>query len=219
MKRALILKLALTAIFATASMHSQASVVWDWSPGAVGTVIEDTQLNISPLQYFAEKVSFQQSTHINGMDIYSYFGWAQLGMPVKITIWNDNAGQPGSLAAQFSTSLSEVDTVGAVSINRRSHADFAGFNMDAGVAYWIGMAGDGALLGQTVLRNVPGGDGKMAYFRNDSFFGVQDFDGDMAFRLYGDPAEGNTVPEPGGLLLITLGAVVLGAQRRIRLSK
>lgn len=214
MKRNFISKLILMAIFATASMHSRASIVWDWSPEAVGTVLEDTQLNMAPLQYFAEKVSFQHSTHINGMDIYSYFGWAQLGMPVKVSIWNDNAGQPGSLAAQFTTALSAVDTDGSVFINRRSHADFAGFNMNAGDTYWIGMAGDSVLLGQTVLKNVPGGDGKMAYFRNNSFYELQDFGGDMAFRLYGEPVEGNTVPEPGTLLLFTLGAVALSTRRR-----
>lgn len=215
MKRNVISKLIFMAIFATTSIQSQASVVWDWSPRAAGTgIASDHWSNWYSSQHFAEKVSFQRSMHIDGMDIYSYSGATKLGLPVKITIWNDNAGQPGSMAAQFTTSLSAVDTVGAVSTNQRSYADFVGFDMAAGLTYWIGMAGDGVGLAQTGLKGVAGGDGTMAYFSKNSFNGLPYYLGDMAFRLHGDPVQGNTVPEPGTLLLLTLGAAVLRARQQ-----
>ena len=189
------------------------SIVWDWSPLATGgTVTNNFWTNRNPGQHFGEVVSFPETMLIDGIDIYGGTTYGEVGSPVVVTVWQDSAGTPGGVLAQFNTTISAIDSVEASAGNHRMHADFAGIDMLANVDYWIGMAGDNSLgvtLVQTGLSGVPGGDGKVARFDGGDTFSTFATDvQDMSFRLYG------TIPEPATIALFGIGLAGLGFSRR-----
>ena len=191
-------------------------IVWDWSPATTGaTVTSDYWSNNFNGQHFADMVLFGSGMSVDGIDIYMSPNYPSLSQTVKITIWADAAGQPGAVAAQYSSLVSIIDTSGAAGDNVRVHADFTPFLMGANTPYWIGMAGDGTTMTQTGLSGVNEGDSRMAQFNDgDSFsYFTGTSVGDMAFRLNGTPTQ--TVPDPGSsLLLLLLGLAGLRACRK-----
>jgi len=215
--KALINCLTVAALGMGALPAFASSVVWDWSPATTGaTITSDGWTNQYPGQHFGEMVSFGADTTIDGMDIYSSDGFGVAGSPAKITVWADNAGAPAAILAQFSVSLSAVDSLGASAGETRKHADFGGFTMLANTNYWIGMAGDGLDLTQTGLQGVSGGDSKMAQFGS---FGTFDFFtgpdvGDMAFRLYGNAPASTPEPSTLSLALLSLGGIYLNRRKQ-----
>ncbi|WP_295953863.1 hypothetical protein [Rhodoferax sp.] len=113
--RKLALTLAAVATLAFSTVAS-ASVVLDWNPVTTGgTVTNDTFSNYRPGQYFAESVQFGSAQAINGIDIFSASTYNALGKAVVVSIWANAAGSPGALAAQFLTTITAVDSVGAYS--------------------------------------------------------------------------------------------------------
>lgn len=212
---------SLASILAAGALASSAAaspIVVDWSPQALGgTVSNNAYMNRTGSQHFAEAVSFDTTTLVDGMDIYSGGRYGALGTLVDITIWADNGGRPGELLGRFGSSLSAIDGDGASSGNLRKHADFAGFTMAADVLYWVGMAGQTAELAQAALRAAEGGDGRMAQFTGMGGFLGDSKAGDMAFRLYGNAMGRAAMPEPGSLALFGLaGAAFLMVSRRSR---
>lgn len=204
-----------TLVFGVAAAQA-APIVWDWSPSATGaTVTNDNWSNTFGSQYFGERVQFASSTVVSGMDIYMNTGFGVVGNAVKVSIWADaGGGVPGALLDSISTVVSEVDLDGAIGSNHRVHADFSGFTMSGSLGYLIGMAGDGISLTQTGLMGVAGGDGQVARFGGAGFVTMASDVQDMAFRLYGSPA--NAVPEPGALALTGLSLALMGFARRRR---
>jgi len=180
-------------------------VVWDLSPATTGgTVSSNSWSNERPGQHFAEWVNIPTATAISGIDIYLATGSGGVGSPVVITIWNDAGGLPGTVAAQYFTTVNADDLEGASAGNHRLHADFPPFLLQASVVYWIGMAGDNVNLVQTGLLGVgPPGDSRMAQFSSDDTFSyfTQTSVGDMAFRLFGQPvtATGTLAFNPRGV--------------------
>ena len=192
---------------------SYASIIWDYSPGTTGgTVTSDYWSNNYNSQSFAEAVSFTSNTTVGGIDIYSG-RFNNLGDSVTVRLWSDNAGHPGILLDKIITTLSIIDTDGAVVGEYRNHADITPLTLTAGTTYWIGMTGSGNNeINQTGLYGVSGGDGQMAQFNGgDTFSYFATVTGDMAFRLEDTT---NPVPEPTTMLLLGLGLIGLAGGRR-----
>jgi hypothetical protein len=131
-----------------------------------------------------------------------------------VTIWNDNAGQPG--------------TVNVFSYHQGTDGEtflgtFGGFPtyiywffppdwlVDANVQYWLSVVPDLGFPPQWGWSSGTGGDG----ISFQDFFGVRSqLAADMAFALDGHQLGGVTTPEPGTLIM--LGTGVLGLAGAIR---
>jgi hypothetical protein len=193
---------------------SYASIIWDYSPATTGgEVSADDWINNYNMQSFAEAVSFASDTTVGGIDIYSTSSYGYIGESVTVRLWSDSTGQPGTLLNTIVTTITAIDTDGAVGNNNRKHADITPLTLTAGTTYWIGMTGTGENhINQTGLFGVSGGDGKMAQFNgSDTFSYFTDVTGDMAFRLEDTT---NAVPEPTTMLLLGFGLMGLAGVRR-----
>jgi hypothetical protein len=209
----------LTFVLAPAAEASP--IVWDYSPSATGATSltpasngGTVWVNQAGNQNFAERVIFSGPMLIDGMSIYTGAGFVNLGESVTIRLYSDVGGAPGSLLAQFTTTLSAIDTNGNGGFGAnivQAHADFVNPQLlNANTAYWIGMSGTASEIGLVGLGGVTPGNGAMGFFNGTTYLGQAGI-GDMAFRLNGVPA-----PEPSTLAL--LGFLTVGAvcRRRFR---
>ena len=207
------------AVLATCNV-GQAAILVDQSPGTWGLTTGSDLTNSQNGFSYADKFSLSSGTQLTGVDIFSSDSYGIAGSAVLIRIWNDIAGQPGSIIQQFNAVISVVDSESAGSETGvvRKHAAFA-YAASAGT-YWIGMTGLGNIeIGQRsfpLSANItPDGDGQMAAF--DGTLGPQGFfPGDMAFRLHGDLVTAVATPEPASLAMWGLGSLgcALAAYRR-----
>jgi hypothetical protein len=209
-------KLLAAIAFAIVPFPALASqIVLDNSPEKVGArIYSDTFMNIFGVswpQYFAQRFSFNRSTVLDGMDIYSSPFYGKVGSAALVTVWADNDGVPGSALQQFDTEISEIDSDGAVSGNNRKHADFTHFIAQAGVTYWIGLAGNKVELTQTVMDN---GGSDVLYYAFPNPWLKSSNNAQLAYRLYGSDNPAASVPEPASLALFGLGAAGLVSLRR-----
>lgn len=107
-------KLLCVAALAVSVPALASLVVLDHSPQATGaSVVTDLYGNIYGSQFFAGKFSLGGNVALNGMDIYSGSGWGSVGTAAVVTVWADNAGLPGSVLAQFRTTITAIDGDGA----------------------------------------------------------------------------------------------------------
>lgn len=209
MRTANILSAAAGLLIASLATPGVAAIIWDFSPDGQSATGSTGFTNIESGQNFAERFSFGSSFTITGMDIYSQARFGALGDSVTVNLYSDDAGEIGSLIAEYVSTISLIDDEGSASVQdaNRKHADVQPIGLAAG-SYWIGMAGTTADLGQMGLSvNFPD-DSRSALFSGDAFAGMSDaLVGDMAFRLHGTLA---SVPEPGSLALTGLGFALAG---------
>jgi len=151
-------------------------------------------------QFCADTVSFTSAQKITGMGIYSWRGVGYQGQLVTVGLWADNGGSPGALLQEFQTTVSDINTDGALTaqaeqINQK-YATFPNpINLAANTVYWIGM-GAGDInhpddFKQLGLSSID--DGNMAIFSSGSFQFVAVGLGDTSMRLYGAWDAGSTV--------------------------
>lgn len=210
MKKTIFGFVALVSFFACDPAKAS-TVVWDFSPGIPGVrVLGNNWVNEIPGGHYADKVTFNFDTIIDGIAVYGARNFNEIGDPVLITIWQDADGIPDSVIQQYHSTISEIDLEGATDFNKRNYASFDDFIMFANTPYWIGMGGaDGHRMVQSGVLGAPGGDNRMAVWSSDNTFYrvMNETMGDMAFRLYGEA--GAPVPEPATMILFGTGLACL----------
>jgi hypothetical protein len=126
-----------------AAQLSNAAVIIDDSPDALGGVQVNTWANTSAGQNFLVQITLTSGATIGGFDIYSALGIPTLGQAVTIKVRDDIGGTPDS--ANLYTIDSSVDAIDEVGTSidtsmERVNASFAPITLAAGT-YWIGMSG------------------------------------------------------------------------------
>jgi hypothetical protein len=129
-----------------------------------------------------------------------------------VTLWSDNAGQPGTVISMQNLTGTDnetfLGTFGGFPTYTYSTTGL-GWAITGGTQYWVSVVPDLGFPPQWGWSSGTGGDG----ISFQDFFGVRSqLAADMAFAL--DGSGGATTPEPGTLVM--LGTGVLGLAGAIR---
>ena len=211
---------------------ASAAVLWDWSPQKYGDISDEKGWhNMAVGQNFAEQIKFSTDITLTGMDIWqSNVFTTTKDDDVRVKIWNDTGGAPGTPAHSFLNQITGLFTetigTGVDSFDiKRVHVSFdTPLTLLADTYYWIGMSGTKTdLLNLGLMSFATGspadprpapGDSQMALFRENAYSSLEKV-GDMAFRLYGNT--NSPVPEPTAMILFGMGLLGLtGAGRKKR---
>jgi len=129
-----------------------------------------------------------------------------------VTLWSDNAGQPGSSLAAFTFMNNGGETFlqnDAIGEPVYSYREAVNFSASGSTTYWLSVVPDISLPPQWGWTSSSKGDG-LSY--TDLFGNRLPNTNDLAFSL---SAQGPAVPEPGNLMLLGSGIVcVAGILRR-----
>lgn len=126
-----------------ATQQSNAAVIIDGSPDALGGVNYSTWGNTSTDQNFLVEITLTSGATIGGFDVYSCCGLPTLGQAVTIKIRDDTGGMPNSSNLYtINSTVDAIDEVGTTidTTMQKVNASFAPITLAAGT-YWIGMSG------------------------------------------------------------------------------
>jgi len=180
---------------------ANAAIIFDTSPGNTGQTALTNLSNISNSQNFATRFTIGTDVNLTGMDSYSTANFAAPGQPVRVRIWEDNAGSIGTINTQINSTIDTTDVVGCgtqVDCERR----FALFDLSLSAgSYWVGMSGVSFQLA-VYSASLSGIDTALL---NDLTVATPNFTIDPFLRLHGN-ATLQPVPIPAALPLF-LGAL------------
>lgn len=195
------------------ALPAGAAVILDNSPDAIGVADAFNGSNTSGGQNFATPFSVVEETILTGIDSWDLPIFASVGDPVRVRVFGDAGGAPGSLLHDIAASVSITDTDGDLSgtYERR----FAAFSATvAAGTYFIGVSGEGgSQLSQLLVNTVGGGTCQMSGTVLSFCFGDRGTFDTAAIRVYGDPATAR-IPLPAGLPLLAAGIGGLALLRR-----
>lgn len=188
---------------------SFALMIWDQSPATLGAMpvhpfSTDSWSNIASGQNWADEFpSLSNDVYLTGIDIYSNSSFGFIGQSVTVRLWSYDK----LLLDEIHTTISAIDTNGALGSMTRKHADIDPLLLLANNWYWIGMIGTNSQIAQAGLTTVYGGS--MAQFNGTTFDHIA-YNNEMAFRLEGTT---NIVPEPSSFILFCAGIFGVGLFR------
>lgn len=192
---------------------SEATILIDTSPDAIGILDEFGAKNISSDQNFVTQFSLSGLHDLSGIDSYhENFGFDFLGFHTKVRIFADDNGSIGPLLHDIDSIVSIVDFDG--DSNQLFERRFTPFTqtLDAGI-YWIGVSGLSEEFGQMLVDDVAPREHQTAQMEGT----VLDFvfpDNLGSFDQASIRLHGSSVPEPTTLTLATLALLPLGWWRR-----
>ena len=192
------------------TMATAGVVVLDQGP-STGT-FGNSWVNIRAGQNFADNISFSRQISVTG---YNYFSALNLttrsgASAFHLRVWSDHSGVPGALI--FENDIGFSGYTHAYYSDRYSSIDryeflFAPVTFNAGVTYWIGLAGNGFDAGMGAVLSPQ--DGRVAHFLGSHYFQMESI-GDQMYQL-----TATSVPEPGTCALFVAGLAILCVAKRL----
>ncbi len=166
-------------------------------------------------QNFLVQFTLASDTTLTGFDLFTGRSYANVGTGVTVKIRADNgSGLPGTSLAQFNDVIdAETAYDSFVDI---SSVHFAGPTLAAGT-YWMGVSGLASELSWATYFGASSSPTGQAQLNGDTYMhqpGVYNF----AWRIEGEPATGNNVPEPAswGLAAVALAGLAISRRRAAR---
>lgn len=209
---------------------ASALLIWDHSPMTIGATpvhpfSTDRWYNMASGQNFADSFILSTDTYLTGIDIYSNTDFGYIGQSVTVRLWSESTElayltelsgfyyvTKRVLLDEVISSISDIDSDGALDTMSRKHADVDPLLLLANTHYLIGMSGTDSQLGQAGLTTTSG-DSSMVLFSGSTYDHVM-YNNVMAFRLEGTT---NIVPEPSTFILFSVSiAGIIGAGRYLR---
>lgn len=134
-------------------------------------------------------------------------------------IYTDSGMGPDSLVASFDSTPTIVDGGGTQTV---SFASVAGIELDSNTAYWLGVRNTtGTYMGweatgsdaesSTVGWTI---DDEATYRSSNNGASWQDYTATYGGKVFKFAIEGNTVPAPGALMLLSAGGAIASRRRR-----